>query len=109
MTSTRDRSRGGSPDAFDCLPVVQQFLTVLAHVTEQNRGMERDLVQRDKKDYPVTQRLQQIAGVGPLTALCFVLKIGESSRKFLGLSSKLARLRKIKSLQKFQGKGRMSR
>ena len=29
---------------------------------------------------PVTQRLQQIAGVGPLTALCFVLKIGDPHR-----------------------------
>ena len=33
-----------------------------------------------KQDYPVTQRLQQIAGVGPLTALCFVLKIGDPER-----------------------------
>jgi transposase len=64
----------------DCLPVVQPLLTVLAHVSEQIKGMERDLVQRSKKDYPVTQRLQQIAGVGPLTALCFVLKIGDPQR-----------------------------
>jgi transposase len=64
----------------DCRPVVQPLLTVLAEVTEQIRGMERDLVQRSKKDYPVTQRLQQIAGVGPLTALCFVLKIGDPER-----------------------------
>ena len=35
---------------------------------------------RSKRDYPVTQRLQQIAGVGPLTALCFVLKIGDPAR-----------------------------
>ena len=64
----------------DCLPVVQPLLTVLAHVTEQIKGMERDLVQRSKRDYPVTQRLQQIAGVGPLTALGFVLKIGDPQR-----------------------------
>ncbi len=64
----------------DCLPVVQPLLTVLTHVTEQIKAMERDLVQRSKKDYPVTQRLQQIAGVGPLTALCFVLKIGDPGR-----------------------------
>src|SRR5208283_555822 len=64
----------------DCLPVVQPLLTVLAHVTEQIKGLERDLVQRSKRDYPATQRLQQIAGVGPLTALCFVLKIGDPQR-----------------------------
>jgi transposase len=64
----------------DCLPVVQPLLTVLAQVTEQIKGMERDLVRRSKTDYPATQRLQQIAGVGPLTALCFVLKIGDPQR-----------------------------
>ena len=64
----------------DCLPVVQPLLTVLAHITEQIKGLERDLVQRSKKDYPATQRLQQITGVGPLTALCFVLKIGDPQR-----------------------------
>src|SRR5271170_3256089 len=64
----------------DCLPVVQPLLTVLAHMTEQIKGMERDLVQRSKQDYPATQHLQQITGVGPLTALCFVLKIGDPQR-----------------------------
>ena len=64
----------------DCLPVVQPVLTVLALLTEKIKTLERDLVTRSKKAYPVTQRLQQIAGVGPLTALCFVLKIGEPTR-----------------------------
>ena len=64
----------------DCLPVVQPVLAVLALLTEKIKLLERDLVRRSKKDYPVTQRLQQIAGVGPLTALCFVLKIGEPTR-----------------------------
>jgi len=64
----------------DRLPVVQPLLSVLSQVTEQIKGMERELVQRSKKDYPATQRLQQITGVGPLTALCFVLKIGDPQR-----------------------------
>jgi transposase len=63
-----------------CLPVVQPLLTVLAQVTAEIKGMERELVQRSRTAYPVTQRLQQIAGVGPLTALCFVLKIGDPQR-----------------------------
>ncbi len=64
----------------DCLPVVQPVLTVLALLTAQIKIPERGLIARSKKDYPVTQRLQQIAGVGPLTALGFVLKIGEPAR-----------------------------
>ncbi len=64
----------------DCLPVVAPVLAVLALLTEQIKTLERDLVTRGKRDYPATQRLQQIAGVGPLTALCFVLKIGDPAR-----------------------------
>ena len=64
----------------DCLPVVQPVLAVLPLITAQIKTLERGLIARSKKDYPVTQRLQQIAGVGPLTALCFVLKIGDPAR-----------------------------
>lgn len=64
----------------ECRPVIQPVLTVLAQVTAQIKDLERDLVQRSKTDYPATQRLQQIAGVGPLTALGFVLKIGDPHR-----------------------------
>jgi transposase len=64
----------------DCLPVVQPVLALLALLTGQIKILERGLVARGKSDYPVTQRLQQIAGVGPLTALGFVLKIGEPAR-----------------------------
>ena len=64
----------------DCLPVVKPVLTVLALLTEQIKRLERGLVARSQRAYPVTRRLQQIAGVGPLTALCFGLKIGEPGR-----------------------------
>jgi transposase len=64
----------------ECLPVIQPVLSVLAQLTTEIKALEHDLVQRSKKDYPVTQRLQQIAGVGPLTALGFVLKIGDPQR-----------------------------
>ena len=60
----------------ECLPVVPPVLAVLTLITEQIKILERDLVARSKRDYPVTQRLQQIAGVGPLTALCFVFETG---------------------------------
>jgi transposase len=64
----------------DCLALLQPLLSVLAQVSEQIKGMEQELVQRSRRDYPVTGRLQQIAGVGPLTALAFVLKIGDPAR-----------------------------
>jgi len=64
----------------ECVAVVQPLIVVLEQVSQQIKGMERELVERGRRDYPVTQRLQQIAGVGPLTALCFVLRIGEPQR-----------------------------
>ena len=60
--------------------MVQPVLAVLALLTEKIKFLERDLVARGKTAYPATQRLQQVAGVGPLTALCFVLKIGDPTR-----------------------------
>ena len=64
----------------DCLPVVQPLLTVLEKISAEIKGMERALIARSKQAYPATQRLQQIAGVGPITALCFVLKVGDPQR-----------------------------
>jgi transposase len=76
--SFHKRVAGEVPPA--CLPVVQPLLTVLEQISVQIKDMEKQLVQRSRKDYPVTQRLQQVAGVGPLTALCFVLKIDDPGR-----------------------------
>lgn len=64
----------------DCRIVVQPLLAVLEKITAEIKALEAQLVQRSKTDYPVTQRLQQIAGVGPLTALAFVLKLGDPQR-----------------------------
>ncbi len=64
----------------ECRPVVQPLLEVLEKVSTEIKALERALLRRSKSDYPVTQRLQQIPGVGPLTALCFALKIGDPNR-----------------------------
>lgn len=63
-----------------CLPVVQPLLTVLETVTAQIRTLEKQLVQHARTEHPATLRLRQIPGVGPLTALGFVLKIGDPHR-----------------------------
>lgn len=64
----------------ECREVIAPLLRVLEKVTGEIKALEQQLGQRSKKDYPVTQRLQQIAGVGPLTALAFVLKVGDPQR-----------------------------
>lgn len=60
--------------------VIQPLLSVLEKITAEIKALEKQLVQRSRTEYPVTQRLQQITGVGPLTALAFVLKIGDPQR-----------------------------
>lgn len=64
----------------ECQPVIEPLLRVLAQVSEEIKAMERTLIHRSRQAYPATQRLQQVAGVGPLTALCFVLKLGNPGR-----------------------------
>ena len=49
----------------ECLPVIQPVLTVLAQLTTEIKGLERDLVQRSKKDYPVTQPTNRSPAHGP--------------------------------------------
>jgi transposase len=46
------------------------LLTVLADVTQQIRALEHAIDEVARTRYPETQRRRQIAGVGPLMALC---------------------------------------
>jgi transposase len=56
------------------------LLTLLHTVTEQIRVLERQLDTIARTRYPGTQHLRQVAGVGPLTALCYVLTLEDPTR-----------------------------
>lgn len=58
------------------LPVVEQ----IESLTSQIRACDRQVIALCRERYPETARLQQVAGVGPLTALCFVLTLEDPSR-----------------------------
>jgi transposase len=62
-------------------PALAPLLTVLADVTAQIRALERTIDAVARTRYPETQRLRQVAGVGPLIALCYVLTL-EDPRRF---------------------------
>jgi transposase len=80
----------------EVLQVIAPVLAVLAGITEQIKAAERAMGQLILTRYPAAQRLQQIAGVGPVTSLYFVLKVGRSERfgrgrdigAYLGLTPK---------------------
>ena len=58
-------------------PLLQSLEQISAHIKSLDLALER----MANTDYPVTTRLRQIPGVGPLTALAFVLTI-ESPQRF---------------------------
>jgi transposase len=60
--------------------VLEPLLKEVESLTEkiQDRDSEMELIAR--KDYPETALLQQVAGVGPLIALTFVLTVEDKDR-----------------------------
>lgn len=79
-----------SADAFaarvpaDLPPELAGALTLLletiADLTRRIGQLDKEVAQLAATQYPVARRLQQIAGVGPLTALAFVLLIEDPKR-----------------------------
>lgn len=77
----------GSSDAFarkaklpEALqPALGPLLEVLEGLTQQIQNYDR-LVDQTVERYPETGRLTQVAGVGPLTALAYVLTIEDAER-----------------------------
>lgn len=73
------------------------LVTVIEMLTAQIAVYDRRIAQLVATEYPVAQRLQAVPGVGPLTALAFVLLIDDPTRfrrsrdvgAFLGLVPRL--------------------
>jgi transposase len=79
------------PELQSALDAVFQ---TLFHLNEQIKALDLQIEQLSMERYPETQYLRQVPGVGPITALCFVLTIEDpacfvKSRQvgpFLGLT-----------------------
>jgi transposase len=57
------------------LALVAPLLAAIDAVNAQVKALDVELETLARERYPVTERLRQIPGVGPLTALCFVLTL----------------------------------
>jgi transposase len=55
--------------------LVAELLEIVDQLNERIKQLDVELEEIATQRYPMTQRLRQVAGVGPLTALCFVLTI----------------------------------
>lgn len=83
-------SPGLSADAFhkyagdtlkiETLEKIEDLIEVIGKTTEQILKYEKNIEALIKRKYPVAQLLQSISGVGPLTALAFVLTIDDPKR-----------------------------
>jgi len=65
------------PEALRALDLVME---VLSTVTKQINDLDRTIERISQERYPETQVLRQVPGVGPLTALTFVLVIADAHR-----------------------------
>lgn len=59
----------------DLLHKVEPSLQVIDVMTRNIRELDRSIEELCETKYPETMRLRQIVGIGPITALCFVLTI----------------------------------
>ena len=62
------------------LPGLEELLEVVEHLSEHIRALDRQIEQASKERYPQTQLLRQVPGVGPITALAYVLKVEDPER-----------------------------
>jgi transposase len=67
--------------AADNVTLVAPLLAAVDTVNGEIKRLDLELEMLAREKYPVTERLRQIPGVGPLTALCFVLTL-ESPQHF---------------------------
>jgi transposase len=62
------------------LPALGPILEQIGSLTQRIRDYERKLETISKERYPETDLLRQVEGVGPLTALTFVLTVEDPYR-----------------------------
>lgn len=67
-------------NAFD-LQAILPCLMLVEHCNDQIDELDQEIERACREDHPETERLRQIPGVGPVTALCFVLTL-ESPERF---------------------------
>jgi transposase len=67
----------GSPDLF---PGFETMLEMIQQLTREIRKMDREVERLCRERYEETALLRQITGVGPLTALAFVLTLEDPQR-----------------------------
>src|SRR5262249_8427181 len=66
--------------ASDLFPGLETMLAMIEQLTAEIRRMDREVERLGQERYPETRGLRQVQGVGPITALAFVLTLEDPSR-----------------------------
>ena len=74
---TREYLEPRDPELLD---MIEGPLRVIDEMTQRIRQLDREIEQLCDERYPETKRLREIRGIGPITALCFVLVIEDPHR-----------------------------
>jgi transposase len=82
--SFHNRASEHIPEALR--PALEPILEQIASLTERIRDYDRKLQEISEERYPETELLRQVEGIGPLTALAFVLTVGDPGRFAKGRS-----------------------
>ena len=72
------RARPNLPEALR--PALEPLLDVMAQIQERIRAFDREVLRLCSEEYPETQLLRQVRGVGPLVALTYVATIDDPRR-----------------------------
>lgn len=90
VKSTGDRIPSCSAQSFvrraaeslgrDWRTTVGPMLETIGHLNDQIRWYDREIERLNQERYPETERLRQVRGVGPVTALAYVLVIDDPHR-----------------------------
>ena len=88
--SLGDRLPSSSPAAFskrvreakkeELFPGFGKLLQLVDSLTDAIKEMDREVERLSRDRYPETMLLRQVTGVGPLTALCFLLTLEDPNR-----------------------------
>ena len=62
------------------LALTQSVISSLGHLSERIKAEDRRIANIIKKDFPAAEKLMTVPGVGPITALAYVLIIGSPER-----------------------------
>jgi len=79
-SSASFHKQAGAQIPDDLKPAVEPLLMAIGELTARIRASDKLIEELCAESYPETKILRQVAGVGPLTALAFVLAIEDPSR-----------------------------